>query len=144
MLSISWLTNSALVYKPKCGEGGGGVQSCTVYIGAQINFGDLNPYFTYDCNQNPPHLFRENIYHDSGPLRNIVFCHLSIIAIRIRETGSGVFVTPGSGIRDGEKIKIPDHISGSLETIFGFMRIRIWNIFVLGSTINIPDPQHCI
>ncbi len=52
---LSWLTNSALIYEPKCeGEGGGGVagpqpmsttSSCA--HGAQINFGDLTPYLTY-------------------------------------------------------------------------------------------------
>ncbi len=43
---LSWLTNSALVYKPKCGVGGCGLSaneySCA--HGAQINFGDLTPY----------------------------------------------------------------------------------------------------
>ncbi len=36
------------------------------------------------------------------------------------DPGSGAFLTPGSGIRDGKKtrIRIPDHISESLETIF--------------------------
>jgi hypothetical protein len=45
---LSWLTNSALVYEPKCG-GSCGVSanehSCA--HGAQINFGDLTPYSTY-------------------------------------------------------------------------------------------------
>jgi hypothetical protein len=48
---LSWLTNSALIYEPKCGGGGScGVSanecSCT-YTGAQINFEDLTPYLTY-------------------------------------------------------------------------------------------------
>jgi hypothetical protein len=52
---LFWLTNSALVYEPKCGGWGGGScrrrisadeYSCT-YTGAQINFGDLTPYLTY-------------------------------------------------------------------------------------------------
>jgi hypothetical protein len=45
---ISWMTNSALVYEPKCGgEGGGGVAGGVhLYTGAQINFGDLTPYLT--------------------------------------------------------------------------------------------------
>ncbi len=52
MSSISWLTNSALVYEPKFGGWGGcGVldneYSCA--HGAQINFGDLTSYLTYDC-----------------------------------------------------------------------------------------------
>ncbi len=45
---LSWLTNSALVYEPKCGGGelrglSEWVQLCT---GAQINVGDLTPYLT--------------------------------------------------------------------------------------------------
>ncbi len=51
---LSWLTNSALVYEPKCeggwGEGGYGV-SANEYSrahGAQINWGDPTPYLTYD------------------------------------------------------------------------------------------------
>ncbi len=47
---LSWLTNSALVYEPKCGGWICGVSaneySCA--HGAQINFGDLTPYLTYD------------------------------------------------------------------------------------------------
>jgi hypothetical protein len=50
-MSLSWLTNSALVYEPKCGGRG----SCGVSVndysfthGAQINFGDLSPYLTYN------------------------------------------------------------------------------------------------
>jgi hypothetical protein len=50
---LSWLTNSALVYEPKCWEGGGGCGvSANDYRcahGAQVNFGDLNPYSTYGC-----------------------------------------------------------------------------------------------
>ncbi len=48
-LLVSWLTNSALVYEPKCGGGGRGCgvsandYSCA--HGALINFGD--PYLTY-------------------------------------------------------------------------------------------------
>jgi hypothetical protein len=41
----SWLTNSALVYVPKCG-GGGGLETVGTH-GAKINFGDLTPYLTY-------------------------------------------------------------------------------------------------
>jgi hypothetical protein len=48
---LSWLTNSAFAYEPKCrGRGGCWVSaneySCTHK--AQINFGDLTPYLTYD------------------------------------------------------------------------------------------------
>ncbi len=50
---LSWLTNRALVYEPECGGGGdGGVSaSANEYScaqGAQINFGDLIPYLTYE------------------------------------------------------------------------------------------------
>jgi hypothetical protein len=50
---LSWLTNSALVYEPKCGGRGGvsGSQSMSTavqYTGAQINFGELNPHLIYD------------------------------------------------------------------------------------------------
>jgi hypothetical protein len=46
------LTNSALVYKPKCGWGGGGgwlrvPANVQLYSGAQLNFEDLTPYLTY-------------------------------------------------------------------------------------------------
>jgi hypothetical protein len=47
---LSWLTNSALVYEPKCRGGGGCEVSANEYScghGAQINLGDLNPYLTY-------------------------------------------------------------------------------------------------
>ncbi len=50
MSSNSWLTNSALVYKPKCGgrEEVAGVSANEYsYTGAQVNFGDLPPYLTY-------------------------------------------------------------------------------------------------
>ncbi len=49
---LSWLTNSALVYEPLCGEkgGGGGCGGLAIKYncahGAQINFGDLTPYLT--------------------------------------------------------------------------------------------------
>jgi hypothetical protein len=46
---LSWLTNSSLVYEHKCGGFGVSANEHTVqlYTGAQINFGDLTPYFTY-------------------------------------------------------------------------------------------------
>jgi hypothetical protein len=52
---LSWLTNSALVYDPKCLErrGGGELrglsQRVQLYTGAQINLGDLTPYLTCKC-----------------------------------------------------------------------------------------------
>jgi len=42
---LSRLTNSALVYEPKCG---GLSQWVKLYTRAQINFGDLTPYLTYE------------------------------------------------------------------------------------------------
>jgi hypothetical protein len=53
---LSWLTNSALVYEPKCGWAGGCGVSANEYScaavhnahGAQINFGDIAPYITYE------------------------------------------------------------------------------------------------
>jgi hypothetical protein len=45
-MSSILMTNSALVYEPKC-AGGGGVVRYQLYKGAQINFGDLTPYLTY-------------------------------------------------------------------------------------------------
>ncbi len=51
---LSWLTNSALVYEPKCGGRRGWGWACWVSAneyscahGAQINLGDLTPYLTY-------------------------------------------------------------------------------------------------
>jgi hypothetical protein len=47
---LSWLTNSALVYEPKCWGGGGELrvlsQLVQLYTGAQINFDDLTQYLT--------------------------------------------------------------------------------------------------
>jgi hypothetical protein len=46
---LFWLTNSALIFEPKCGRGGCGVSanehSCA--HGAQINFRGLTTYLTY-------------------------------------------------------------------------------------------------
>ncbi len=49
---LSWLTNSALVYEPKCGGGGAFGVSANEHSahGAQINFGDLTPCLTYAIN----------------------------------------------------------------------------------------------
>ncbi len=41
-MSLFWLTNSVLVYEPKCAN-----EYCTAVHGAQINFRDLTPYLTY-------------------------------------------------------------------------------------------------
>ncbi len=50
---LYWLTTSVLVYKRECGGRGGVAESkpmstAQLYTGAQINFGDLTPYLTYD------------------------------------------------------------------------------------------------
>ncbi len=44
--------NNALVYEPKCGRGEmrGFSQWVRLYTGAQINFGNLIPYLTYEIN----------------------------------------------------------------------------------------------
>jgi hypothetical protein len=50
---LSWLTNSALIFEPKCARRGRGCRvsaneySYSCAHGAQINFGDLTPYLTY-------------------------------------------------------------------------------------------------
>jgi hypothetical protein len=50
-------SNMALVYEPKCGGGYGCGVSANEYRcahGAQINFGDLTPYLTYNtCYETP-------------------------------------------------------------------------------------------
>jgi hypothetical protein len=49
------------------------------------------------------------------------FACVSIGRIADPDPGSGAFLTPGSGIRDGKKsgswMNIPDHISESLEPV---------------------------
>jgi hypothetical protein len=35
-----------------------------------------------------------------------------VLRIRIRDPGSGAFLTPGSGIRDGQEIRIRDEHPG--------------------------------
>jgi hypothetical protein len=48
---LSWLTNSALVYEPKCGEGGvtgsRPVNTTVQYTGAKIKFGVITTYLTF-------------------------------------------------------------------------------------------------
>jgi hypothetical protein len=89
--------------------------------------------------------------------------------LRIRDLGSGAFLTPGSGLgkKSGSdmgsrsEMNNTDNISESLKTIFwvkilkvfmvdpgfGMEKIRIWSPegkkSYPGSGINIPDPQHC-
>ncbi len=63
---LSWLTNSALVYEPKCGGGGGCGVSANEYScahGAQINFGDLTHYLTYELRSDPPVQYLNNRIH---------------------------------------------------------------------------------
>jgi hypothetical protein len=76
--------------------------------------------------------------------------------LSVADPGSGVF-DPGPGSEMGKKsgsgsgMNNPNHISESIETIFGlkilylnsWMRIRDpgWKKF--GSGLNISDPQHC-
>ncbi len=51
---LSWLTNCALVYEPKCGGGCGGVSAkYSSAHGAQINFGVLTLYLSYDFDACP-------------------------------------------------------------------------------------------
>jgi hypothetical protein len=62
---------------------------------------------------------------------------LTVLRIRIRDPGSGAFLTPGSGIEDVQKvsIRIRDEQPGSYI-------LELKNHFFPGSEINIPDPQH--
>jgi hypothetical protein len=71
-MSSIWLTNSALVYEPRCGGRGGVAGSqpmnTAVYTGAQINFGELTPYLTNGtdtlvCTRVPPHSPLTAAYH---------------------------------------------------------------------------------
>jgi hypothetical protein len=98
----------------------------------------------------------------------------SVLLIRIRDPGSGAFLTSGSGIRDGKKsasrsgLRMNYPISYFLEIrnhfllFFGLKYLnslmRIWDpgsgmetIRIrdpgwkkVGSGINIPDPPHCM
>jgi hypothetical protein len=54
------------------------------------------------------------------------------VTARVADPGSGAFLTPGSGIQDGEKINIrirniPDHISKSLETISWVKKLKFFD-----------------
>jgi hypothetical protein len=72
---LSWLTNSALVYEPKCEgrEGVAGIKPTSTAVhmetGAQINLGDLTPYLTRVADPDP---------------------------------GLGAFLTPGSGMGESQ------------------------------------------
>ncbi len=75
-------------------------------------------------NPNAPHMYR---------LRPPWRMSMAADSVADPDPGSGAFLIPGSGIRDGLKIKIlirdpdPDHISESLETYFGSKSLmRIW------------------
>jgi hypothetical protein len=72
-----------------------------------------------------------------------------VLRIRIWDPGSGVFLTPGSGIRDEPRII---HISESLETIFWVKIIKFFdadadqdpgsgNLFDPGSAIRDPGME---
>ncbi len=51
---LFWLTNSTLVYEPKCGGGVAGRQPMsTAAHRAHINFGDLTPYLIIGVNDLP-------------------------------------------------------------------------------------------
>ncbi len=58
---LSWLTNGALEFEPKCIRWGGGVlaNECSCAHGAQIKFGDQTPYLTYGYAYNLPGSDRE-------------------------------------------------------------------------------------
>jgi hypothetical protein len=68
--------------------------------------------------------------------------------IRIRIPGSGAFLTPGSGIRDGEKSGIRnENPSSFFQEHRTVLRLKILFNFLpwirdgkYGSRINIPDP----
>jgi hypothetical protein len=49
--------------------------------------------------------------------------------LRIRDPGSGAFLTPGSGMgkKSGSGMNNPDHISESLETIFWVKILKFFN-----------------
>jgi hypothetical protein len=60
-----------------------------------------------------------------------------VLRTRIQDPGSGVFLTPGSGIRDGYN---PDHISESLETIFGSKLLKFFKADPGSGMGNNSDP----
>ncbi len=108
-------------------------------------------------------------FYYSNPLSLFERSNVSwpVLRVRIRDTGSGAFLTPGSGIRDGWKVRILDPgwttrilFPRACIPFFGlkylnsYMRIRDpgWKRFGSGirdgkrsdpGSGNIPDPQHC-
>jgi hypothetical protein len=70
-MSSILLTNSTLVYEPKCGERGGvaGSQPMSTAIHRnQMNFGNLNPYLTYNLYPIPFQIYikRNSEQHAAG------------------------------------------------------------------------------
>ncbi len=68
---------------------------------------------------------------------------------RIRDPGSGAFLTPGSGMGknedpqpgSGSGMNIPDHISESLETIFGVKILKFFDADPDLGSGNLFDPE---
>ncbi len=60
-------------------------------------------------------------------------------------SGSGAFLTPGSGIRDDQP---GSYFRELINHFFGVKIIKFFDAYPgwekFGSGINIPDPQHCI
>ncbi len=79
-MSSVWLTNSALVYEPKCG-GRGELRGLSQWVRtvrvqlwteAQINFGDLTPYLTYGLG------FQGLVNSFSSRYTNILFASMEL------------------------------------------------------------------
>jgi hypothetical protein len=73
---LSWLTNIALVYEPKCGGRGVSANENSCAHGAQINVGDLASYSTYDtdrlvCSDKPSVV--PLTFEHSSPITMMVF-----------------------------------------------------------------------
>jgi hypothetical protein len=99
----------------------------------------------------PPREWERSTIHSFVQLQSV---------FRIRDPVAGASLTPGSEIRGVSNqdpdprsgLKIPDHISEILETVFGLKKLKFFDadkgsgIFwsgmeKFGSGINIPDPQ---
>ncbi len=69
-----------------------------------------------------------------------------MLRIRIRDPGSGAFLTPGSGIRDGQKIKIrirDEHPESYFRELRNNFFVKIFNFFdegtlKIGQILKIP------